>query len=198
MVFERVPSTVPISLAHLAAETCGDSHALDRDSSLGRLTVRALAAFQSQPRPKTAAEIRFLWANVGLVLDELSATVLVLNLPVRPGSAIGEMLHRMQQAGEPARLTFRQLRSASCEFDFESAADVFGCENPAVVAAAADRWGADGRPLICVEGQPNLAAERLLQILVDRGISLHYHGDFDWGGVRIATHLWNRFGFVPW
>ncbi len=198
-VLERIPLKVPMSLTQLAAETCGDSHALDRDSSLGRLIARALAALQSQSPARSAAEIRTLWANVGVVLDELSATVLVLNLSALPGSALGDMLYALRQAGEPARLTFRQLRgNAPCDFDVAGASEVFVCENPAVVAAAADRWGADSRPLICVEGQPNLAAERLLQMLVERGVSLRYHGDFDWGGIRIAAHLWKRFRFTPW
>ncbi|HEX4131389.1 MAG TPA: TIGR02679 family protein [Pirellulales bacterium] len=198
-VLERLPLQVPMPLTQLAAEMCGDSHALDRDSSLGRLTARALAALQRRPPAHSAAEIRILWADVGIVLDELSATVLVLNLPALPGSALGDVLYRMRQAGDPVRLTFRQLRSnALCEFDVAGAAEVFVCENPAVVAAAADRWGANCRPLVCVEGQPNLAAERLLHMLVARDVSLHYHGDFDWGGIRIAAHLWKRFRFTPW
>ncbi|CAM5453496.1 hypothetical protein GCM10010329_33830 [Streptomyces spiroverticillatus] len=27
---------------------------------------------------------------------------------------------------------------------------------------------------------------------------LHYHGDFDWGGLRIATHLLRHVPWQPW
>ncbi|MEU8782128.1 DUF2399 domain-containing protein [Streptomyces sp. NPDC048637] len=61
------------------------------------------------------------------------------------------------------------------------------CENPAVLAAAAD--GLDRGccpPLVCVEGNLSLASRALLTQLTDCGCPIAYHGDFDWGGVRIA------------
>jgi uncharacterized protein (TIGR02679 family) len=197
-VIEHLPASPPLLLAQLAAEICGDSHALDRDTSLGRLTMRALAARANRPRPRAASEIRALWASAGVVLDELSSTVLVLNLRASAETPLGDVLNRLQIAGEPGRLTFRQLLGQSpCEFLIDNR-EVYVCENPAVVAAAANRWGADCRPLVCVEGQPNLAADRLLHLFVMQGISLRYHGDFDWGGIRIAARLWHRFRFIPW
>jgi hypothetical protein len=57
-VIEHLPASSPLLLAQLAAEICGDSHALDRDPSLGRLTMRALAARANRPRPRAAGEIR--------------------------------------------------------------------------------------------------------------------------------------------
>lgn len=30
------------------------------------------------------------------------------------------------------------------------------------------------------------------------GARLHYHGDFDWGGIRIANFLHTRIPFTPW
>ena len=60
------------------------------------------------------------------------------------------------------------------------------CENPVVVAAAADELGARCQPLVCVGGQPSAAGWRLLELLAAGGAEFDYHGDFDWGGVRIA------------
>lgn len=75
---------------------------------------------------------------------------------------------------------------------------VFVCENPAVVASAADRLGAGSAPLVCVGGQPGAAAVRLLQDLVSHGSQLRYHGDFDAGGMTIARVLAARVGWQPW
>ena len=48
--------------------------------------------------------------------------------------------------------------------------------------------------------QPALtaAALTLLRHLHDRGATLRYHGDFDWGGLRIATTLLRHVPFRPW
>jgi len=73
---------------------------------------------------------------------------------------------------------------------------VFVCENPSVVDAAARELGEVGPPLVCIQGQPSLAAGVLLTTLADAG--LRYHGDFDWGGVRIANRMHQQFGFEPW
>ena len=133
-----------------------------------------------------------LWAAI--VLDEPPATVLA-----QPARAAGTPLRCAIARRRRTRLTFRQLLGDSpCTYCVAECPEVFVCENPAVLAAAANRWGAVSRPLVCVEGQPNLAADRLLHMLVDRGIALRYHGDFDWGGIRIAARLWEKFGFTPW
>jgi uncharacterized protein (TIGR02679 family) len=38
----------------------------------------------------------------------------------------------------------------------------------------------------------------LLCSLVDGGAELRYHGDFDWGGVRIANALSRAVAWTPW
>ena len=76
---------------------------------------------------------------------------------------------------------------------------MFICENPSVVAAAADRLGAKARALVCVEGVPSTAALRLLKGLSDCGAELRFHLDFDWGGVRIGNVLLEHLpAAVPW
>ncbi|GAA3040812.1 hypothetical protein GCM10020000_19240 [Streptomyces olivoverticillatus] len=72
------------------------------------------------------------------------------------------------------------------------------CENPAVLAAAADACGADCPPLVCLQGQPSAAALTLLRHLHNGGARLLYHGDFDWGGLRIANVLLSHVPWRPW
>jgi uncharacterized protein (TIGR02679 family) len=72
------------------------------------------------------------------------------------------------------------------------------CENPVVVASAADELGAQCRPLVCVGGQPSAAGWRLLELLALGGAEFGYHGDFDWGGVRIARTVRDRVTWRSW
>lgn len=39
---------------------------------------------------------------------------------------------------------------------------------------------------------------RLLRLLVDAGARLRYHGDFDWGGLRIGNLVLDRLPVTPW
>ncbi|MFI6662922.1 DUF2399 domain-containing protein [Streptomyces sp. NPDC050523] len=75
---------------------------------------------------------------------------------------------------------------------------VYVCENPTVLATAADTHGPTCPPLVCLQGQPLAAARTLLRHLHSHGSTLRYHGDFDWGGLRIAGALLRRVPWQPW
>jgi uncharacterized protein (TIGR02679 family) len=182
------------TLAGLAATVTGDSHALDRDRPLGRLVVDALAFTDGVPVPASAAGWRALWAEHGIACDDLSSDVLVLNLRLGDAGVLGRVLGELADAGEPARLTLRQAAGVTAT----TAGRIFVCENPAVVAAAADRLGASSAPIVCVSGQPSTAALALLRALAAGGADLAYHGDFDWGGIAIANLVLARAGARPW
>jgi uncharacterized protein (TIGR02679 family) len=200
-VLRRLPSPgVPIG--RLAAECCGDAHALDDGRPAGTLAlsaVRALAglAFAAEG---SADSRRAAWAAVGVHLDELSSLVLCLGLPGDTCTPLGRTLASCREAGQPALLTLRQLRCHTEPLTTGPlpAARVRICENPVVVAAAADELGAGCQPLVCVSGQPSAAGWRLLELLAAGGAEFGYHGDFDWGGVRIARAVYQRVNWRPW
>ncbi|MGH3417811.1 MAG: TIGR02679 family protein [Actinocrinis sp.] len=203
----RVVAALPsagIGLAVLAAHTTGDAHALDEGRPLSALVfsaVRVLAGLTAR-QTATPGERRAAWAAVGVARDELSSRVLVLGLPADPGTGeprhpTGRILAAARDGGEPAVLTLRQLTRDEPRFTVGDGT-VFICENPAVVAAAADELGPACPPLVCVEGQLSAAARTLLVRLADQGARFAYHGDFDWGGVRIATTVFRLVGTSPW
>jgi uncharacterized protein (TIGR02679 family) len=72
------------------------------------------------------------------------------------------------------------------------------CENPVVLAAAAERLGPGGPPLVCTGGQPGAAVVQLLRLLVSAGARVRHHGDFDWGGLSIGNVLHARLPVTPW
>jgi len=138
--------------------------------------VHALAWLSDQPFPADAAGWRRVWSEAGIACDDLSCDVLVLNLPGWPP--------------EPLRLTLGQASawrapSRSGQYD----PPVIVCENPAVLAAAADHIGERSPGMVRLDGMPPTAARVVLEALSGTGRTVAYHGDFDWGGLTIAAVL---------
>lgn len=199
-VLDRLP-VAGIPLSQLATDAAGDAHALRPGRPLSTILLSAIRrtwwAGATEPPASSAQRRRALWDCVGVLTDELSSTVLSLNLPPsRPaGTELATILATAAEAGEPLVLTLRQLSRSRVVFEPRP---VFVCENPAVVLAAANTLGPACPPLVCVSGQPTAAGLLLLTQLSEAGCALRYHGDFDWGGIRIANLLWGRFPMQPW
>ena len=96
------------------------------------------------------------WEEHGVDCDPVSSRVLVLNLRLA-GDAMCVPLS-LAAGPEPLWLTLRSLNGA---FRAE-APDIYVCENPSVLIAAADVLGPRARPLICTSGRPSAAAVRLV------------------------------------
>lgn len=197
-IVEQVPFPA-IRLAELAASKTGNSHALDRGQPLAALVIRFAQQIDKSSRWKAAAERRDAWEVLGVLCDEVSAPVLVLNLRADGESLTGRALNLHAAGGEPYRISVRQLRRHPPVFDpVWCGPVVFVCENPTIVDVAANKLGSSCRPLVCVDGQPKTASRLLLDCLTKAGIQVRYHGDFDWDGIRIANTIIRRHGATSW
>lgn len=188
-----------ISLSELAAATAGNAHALDPNTSLGAIVIRAAASLAGVDSWDDAEGRRDAWAGVGVLCDELSAPVLVLGLRGDASTVTGHSLCLFADAGEPTHLTTRQLLKMPPHFSRGNVGlGVFICENPTVVAAAANALKRNTAPLVCTQGQPTTALHILLRQLSAAGVQLSYHGDFDWPGIQIANAIIKRHNATPW
>jgi uncharacterized protein (TIGR02679 family) len=188
-----------ITLAELAASCAGDSHALDLGSQLSALVLRWVKRVSGIETFTNADERRTAWASVGILCDELSAPLLILNLRASGNSTTATAMNIHAEKGEPYRMSTRQLLRDCPDFvDTVPNNTVFVCENPAIVASVANRLGPRSAPLISIEGQPKTAAHLLLKKLQATNMKLFYHGDFDWAGVRIGNLMLRRYGVTPW
>lgn len=184
-----------VLLQVLASEVTGDAHALDRGQPLRSLFTRAVSLLcEMESAPTSAGEQRQLLARVGVLCDPLSCDVLVLGLRPCGSQLLAKHLRDWAEVGEPRRLTLRELVGA--EVRLLPGTEVFVCENPGIVAAAADRLGSRCAPLLCTDGVPSTAVLRLIEQL--RAERIHVHSDFDWAGLRIANQLCRYPGAVPW
>jgi uncharacterized protein (TIGR02679 family) len=195
-VLRRLPAAA-VPLAELAAETTADTHGLDVGQPLSTLVLRAIARLQGLEPPSDTETRRQIWAAAGVLCDELSAPVLVLNLPALGATTTARALALHADTGEPYRISTRQLLRALLRFP-STLVRVFVCENPTVVAAAADRLGPRCAPLVCTDGQPKTAFRTLAGQLASSGVILHYHGDFDWPGIQMANLVIQRHDAQPW
>lgn len=201
-VMRRLPAD-GVTRAQLAAETLGNAHALDNGQSTStlvrsvlRLDERAGVAPREEDEEslevqKPGERARDIWARAGVLVNELARPALFLNLP-RPPQETSRWM-----PGEPDYLPLRNLLRARPDW---AVADmtIYVCENPNIVAIAADRLGARCAPLVCTEGMPAAAQQTLLTQLTQAGARLHYHGDFDWPGIRIANFVMRTWRAQPW
>ena len=189
----------PRRLAELAAALFRDPHALDRSTPLGRACVRSLELRRavteggSYRDPLEDAQLwSAAWAGAGVICDAVSAQVLVLNLPLTGNAPAVRLCHAAP--GEPVWLTLRSFRG---DWGIAGGAEVFVCENPTVLEAAADRHGAASRPLVCTFGLPSQAAWELLTGLGE--VRCHVRADGDVVGWRIVNQLRDRLpGAFTW
>jgi len=215
-VLARLPGR-GISLAQLAAEVLGDSHSLDTGRPEATLDMRA-CAFGLSPQTNLTGpfpphdpedSMRERWARLGVTVNELALPALCLNLPTRVESENGHArsprsppteitpAHGLSLPGEPVHISLRRLLRRPPEWDV-AGREVFVCENPNIVAIAADRLGTLCAPLACTDGMPSAAQQTLLAQLAAQGARLRYHGDFDWAGLAIGNFVMREFGAQPW
>ncbi len=170
----------PVSRTELAARHAADAHALDDGQPLSQLVLRGLAAVAGTDPPVSAGARRALWERYAVSADAVSTTCLTLG--IRPG-------------GNPTHLTAWDLRQAAVVVPPE--ATVLVCENPRVLEAFAERYGAAAR-VVCTMGEPNLVTVEVLRAIDACEPLLRYHGDFDWPGLAIAKRLMRTIRIQPW
>lgn len=191
-----------LTRSQLAARTLGDAHALDAGRPVASLVLAAWRHRNSAvaegsdesgsaPGESTLERPRATWARAGVLVNELARPALFLNLPfpVQP--------HVHVPVGEPGYLSLRQLLRHAPPWPL-AGRTVFVCENPDILAIAADRLGADCAPLVCTDGMPAAAQRTLLDQLAAAGAQLRYHGDFDWAGLAIGNHVMRTWKAAPW
>lgn len=198
-VLQRLPAG-GLPRAQLAAETLGDAHALDTGQATATLVLAAWRQNDAAPdvddpvdSPDTLHEerARDVWARAGVLVNELARPALFLNMPTHDGE------RPVPALGEPGYASLRMLLRSPPVW-VVAGCDVHICENPNLLAIAADRLGSRCAPLVCTEGMPAAAQRTLLTYLVKAGARLLYHGDFDWPGLHIANHVMRAHGARPW
>jgi uncharacterized protein (TIGR02679 family) len=189
-----------IARAQLAANVLGDAHALDSGEATATIVLavwrQVIELADSQDQDDIQYEIREertrdIWARAGILVNELARPAMFLNLPTRDNES------RAQALGEPGYVSLRSLLRSPPHWAVANRV-IFVCENPNLLAIAADELGQHCAPMVCTDGMPAAAQRTLLTQLLRAGAHLRYHGDFDWPGLRIGNHVMRECGARPW
>lgn len=183
-------------LPAFADEMLGDPHALDDGTRLAGLVLRALATLYGTDTPADSRQRRTLWSWAGVTDDELSSTVVAAGLRPHDDTLAGTILRHCAESGHAGALTLAQLRAVDTLTVPHP--DVWIVENPSVLTLALRRFTRYCPPIVCTSGWPNSAGITLLRLLAESGARLHYHGDFDGEGLRIAAYVLDKTGATPW
>jgi uncharacterized protein (TIGR02679 family) len=203
VVLDQLPSDGR-SLSHFATDTCSDAHALDR-GPLRTLVLRAITAQSGLPPATNGDARRQLWAAVGVACDPLSSTVIVAGRYPPPDPDLDPLKHPTvttltlwADVAHAAHLTAAQLAHSPIATADRRPDQVWAVENPSVIHAALRRYGTACPPMLCTSGWPSIAAVTALRQLSGAGTHVHYHGDIDAEGLKIAAWLTTKAGVTPW
>jgi len=206
-VLERLPAN-GVARAQLAANVLGDAHALDSGQATATVVLAvwrqviapAWEVEEAPPDSRHQSEMpyemrdertRDVWARAGVLVNELARPAMFLNLPTLDDG------NRAQALGEPGYASLRSLVRSPPRWAV-AGRSVFVCENPNLLAIAADQLGPRCAAMVCTDGMPAAAQHALLTQLARAGACLRYHGDFDWPGLRIGNHVMRQCGAQPW
>ncbi len=213
LALNALPSSEkPERLALFAQRISGNPHALDPDTSTGRLFLLALNDLAQasknisqvegeieesvqQPSQDRMQELR-LYAEVGLRVDTISSYVVAFQLFEAIDQRSGH-LDPLLQATKNRVLLLPLRQVVEWRTVVPAKQTIFVCENPQVFEEIVEQQKdvSTSPTVICTSGWPSVAALMLLDLLLAQSAEnmLYYSGDFDLKGLQIAAYLMTRY-----
>ncbi|WP_067482805.1 TIGR02679 domain-containing protein [Actinomadura hibisca] len=181
-----LPYDPPVSLPKLAHDCAGDPHYFDPGTLNRARLIDAVAEFTDRADPTRPHQVHVLLAEVGIITDRLSATVLLHRVKTTGDGVIDR---RLQDSVTPVALTLLDLTRNPPTLAPQTVTVV---ENPSLLEAAMAR-GSDVA-LVCTSGQLGAVDHVFLQLARDQGVTIRYAGDLDHHGFQIAATVADQYG----
>lgn len=184
-----LPQGLKESLPVFAARIASDPHYFDMDTEQGKLLLKALSFKSNCEYPENAEDRAELLYSNGIMVDELSNTVLIYGLDAYGKGCENPIWKSAKENKQPLVVSLYNLNSI--ESIKSTGGFVVVVENPSVMAVLIHEL--PGISCICTSGMPNIAGLQVLSLIHESGDDIYYSGDFDPEGVLIADKLWRRF-----
>ena len=184
-------SSSMLRLAVFSAQATTDPHALDSDTLCGQLFLHLLSVKSNRSYPTGAEERDEVYFENGILCDSISSTVTQVGLVLREQQDEHSAFKEFRKRNECSTLSLTNLNNISSATS--PSGKVYLIENQMLFSQLCDQAKDFHSPLICTSGQLQVAVLRLLDMLVVSGTTLYYAGDFDGGGISIASRLLSRY-----
>lgn len=190
-IAKRLPHNQFERLPIFAQRTTGNPHAFDADTLAGKLLLHAAYSISEDAiaYPKTTEERVDLLATLQIVQDDLWNFVTCQGLQ----GFIRDEVHLVWQAAIETKsalnMPMRELMAIE-RVKPTIGRQVWVVENSSVASTLMD--ANPTAPIICTHGQLRMASWRLLDLL-DSDVIIHYSGDLDPEGIRIAEKIVQRY-----
>lgn len=185
------PECPEIRLAVLAAKAAGHPHALNRQTRVGTLFTYGLCRRCGSDFPQNARDWKELYEKNGILVDELSHTVIAYGLTLLTEQGPHPAYEGYRRQKEPCVISLANLRKVKSAYGETDR--VYMVENEMVFSELLERTFQKPVALLCTSGQPRTAAYRLMELLALSGTRFYYAGDLDPEGLGIADRLWRSF-----
>lgn len=181
--FERLPI--------FAQRTTGNPHAFDANTLAGKLLLHAAYSLSEEEIlfPKTTEERVDLLVTLQIVQDDLWNFVTCQGLHGFVDNAIHPVWQAATETNSALNVPMRELIHIE-RVKPVSGSRVWVVENSSVASTLMD--ANPKAPIICTHGQLRMASWRLLDLL-ESNVIIHYSGDLDPEGIRIAEKIVNRY-----
>ncbi len=180
-----------IRLAVLSAQLTGNPHYFDRAGTAGAVFIQALCCWLNREPPQNAQEMTALYFEGGIQTDDVSSTVIAFGLHLEKECGRHPAFEGFIKEKEPCVISLANL--AGIRRAYGDCRYVFVVENEMVFGHMVDQLKDTSAALVCVSGQPRVAALVLLDLLAAEGVTLFYAGDLDPEGMGIADRIWRRY-----
>ncbi|UOQ83562.1 TIGR02679 family protein [Gracilibacillus salinarum] len=165
-------------------------HAFDLNTNVGRLWIHLLSVHYAVEMPSSTEAINDLLLKAHIMRDDITNFVTCANVIAETDKGIHPMWQSANEAGSVMNVPLRELVSLKSVYPADNRKQVYIVENSGVYSSILDR--VPDAPLICTHGQFKLAGLMLFDLLEKAGCTLHYAGDFDPEGIKMAQRLLER------
>ncbi|RKQ35845.1 TIGR02679 family protein [Oceanobacillus halophilus] len=203
--YSHIPDE-PVRLPVFSQQIAGDPHALDVTTDLGKLFLHVLTVDLERKKsqqldleydrketglPASTESINELLQHFHLFRDDLLNFVTCSGLLAETKEGVEHPVWRTASEWNTVfNMPLRELISLHRVFPL-TGTDVWVVENSGVCSTLLDLHLK--LPIVSTNGQFKLAALTLLDFLAIEGCTIHYAGDFDPEGLRMAQRLLNRY-----
>ena len=188
--FERLPL--------FAQRTTGNPHYFDQDQIAGKLLIHCMyvdqlknnAGMLEQGMPKSSEEVNELFAQYGLMKDDLWSFVTCSGLLAEVENGIHPVWQAASATNTVLNVPIKELLKVN-KIRPVNGNKVWVVENSGVCSTIIDE--VPSAPIICTHGQFRSASWVVMDLLVGCGYSIYYSGDLDPEGISMAQRLKNRY-----